>query len=252
MRRTRKPLMELLNQARFADSRLARNQHHLSLAVEHPFPSIPQQPQFLLPADERRQYPPTGMKPAAHTAELDDTIKLDRLRDSLELMRAAILYREHPRHQPMRIRRDKHGVGRGRSLYARGEVGRVAEDVGVGAAAGADHDRAGMDADPGRELWPITPGVECLDRVEDLEPGAHCALGVIVVRLRITEIRHHTVAEKLCDVTAETLHPFGGRALIAGDDLARFLGIELVLHLGRTDQVAEQDRQMAPLALDSR
>ncbi len=123
--------MELLNQARLADSRLTGNQHHLSLAFEHALPSVPQEPQLLLATDERRQYPPVGVKPAPHAAGLDYTIKLDSSCDSFELMSAAFLDHEYAGDQSMCFLGDQDSARIGSGLHTRSEVGRVAENVGV-------------------------------------------------------------------------------------------------------------------------
>ena len=52
----------------------------------------------------------------------------------------------------------------------------------------------------------------------------------------------------LRDVPAEARDRLRRRAMIPGDGLAPFLGIELRGDRGRADQVAEQHRQMPPLA----
>ncbi len=104
-----------------------------------------------------------------------------------------------------------------------------------------------MDADPGRELWPITATIERINCLEDRKPRAHSALSGVIECLRPAEIGHHSVAEKFRDMTVETLHRRGGRALIVGVDLAPFLGVEARGNLRRADEVAEQHRQMPSL-----
>ena len=46
-----------------------------------------------------------------------------------------------------------------------------------------------------------------------------------------------------------TRHLFSGNSLIARENIAPFLRVELSRYLGRVDQIAEQDCQMAPLTV---
>ena len=75
------------------------------------------------------------------------------------------------------------------------------------------------------------------------------AFRIVVVRLRITEIGHHAVAEVLGDVAAETLDGLRRRTMVIGNYFPPLLGIEMAGYLGRADQIAEKYRQMPPLAL---
>ena len=242
--------MEALHQARFADARFADDQRHLALAIEHALPSIHQQAQFVLAPDERRQSTRSRgrFEPPAHSARLDYAVEPDRPFDAFERLRAALFDHEQPRDQPMRRIGDHHRARLRRRLHPRGDIGRVAEDVGVLARARANHHRARIDADPRRQLRVRRMFVELRDRVEDREARAGGAFGVVVVRLGPAEIGHHPVAEILRDVAAEAGDRFRRRAMVPGDDLAPFLGIELRRDRGRADQVAEQHRQMPPLA----
>ena len=77
-----------------------------------------------------------------------------------------------------------------RLLEARGDVDRLAGREGrLGLVR---DDLAGLDADARLQL-------ELADGVEDREPGAHGALGVVLVRLRNAERGHHRVAGELLD-----------------------------------------------------
>ena len=58
----------------------------------------------------------------------------------------------------------------------------------------------------GRALAGV-PGVELGERALDRERGAHRALGVVLLRLRIAEQRHQPVAELLQHMAAETASP---------------------------------------------
>src|SRR5271155_2366617 len=65
--------------------------------------------------------------------------------------------------------------------------------------------------------------------------------------LRPAEVRHHAVAQVFRDVPAESSDRFRRRAMVPGDVLAPFLGVQLRRHRGRAHEVAEQHRQMPPL-----
>ena len=136
--------MEALHQARFADPRLAHDQRHLAFTIEGALPSIHQQAQFVLAPDEWSQ--PTRCRgcfePPSHSAGPDYPVKLDRPFDPLERLRPAILDHEQPRDQSMRRGGYQHGAWFRSRLHARGDIGSVAEYVGLLAGAGANHHRS--------------------------------------------------------------------------------------------------------------
>jgi hypothetical protein len=135
---------EALYEARFADAGLADDQHHLTFTLERAIPSIHQRAQFVLAPDERGQA--TGrsrrVETPARSARLDDPINLDRTLDTLERLRATILDYEQARDQPMRGVGDCDGARFGGGVYARRDIGRIAEDVGFLAGARAYYHRA--------------------------------------------------------------------------------------------------------------
>jgi hypothetical protein len=87
----------------------------------------------------------------------------------------------------------------------------------------ANDDEASGDAEP--HVQRLLCG-EPADRVDDREPGASRALGVILVRLGVAEINQHAVAHVLGDKTAKAADGVGRAAMIGADDLAQILGIE--------------------------
>ena len=93
---------------------------------------------------------------------------------------------------------------------------------------------------------------EPADRVDDREPGAGRALGVVLVRLGIAEINEHAVAHVFGDKTAKAADGVGDAAVVGADDLAQILGIEARRQRRRTDQIAEHHRQLPPLGVDYR
>ena len=85
--------------------------------------------------------------------------------------------------------------------------------------------------------------------IENRQTRTCAALGVVVVRLGIAEVRHHPVAEVLRDTSAEALDRLRRRAMILADDLSPLFGIEMAGDLGRADEVAEKYCQMPTLTL---
>ena len=74
-----------------------------------------------------------------------------------------------------------------------------------GGADVADHDRAGVDADPDAQRRLAAPrpvGVEAGERLLHRERAAHRALGVIGLRDRRAEVRHEAVAQVLVERAA--------------------------------------------------
>jgi hypothetical protein len=90
---------------------------------------------------------------------------------------------------------------------------------------------------------------EPADRVNDREPSAGRALGVILMRLGIAEINEHAVAHIFGDKTAKPGNGVGDRAVVAADQLAQVLGIKAGGQWRRADQIAEHHGQLPPLRL---
>src|SRR5215469_963817 len=106
-----------------------------------------------------------------------------------------------------------------------------------------------MDADPSRELRPFWMLVKFEYRLQDCEARSQGTLGVVIVRLRITEIGHHSVAQVLRHVSTEALDRLSGGVVVTGDGIAPFFGIEMASYLRRTNEIAEQHRQMPALSI---
>ena len=87
----------------------------------------------------------------------------------------------------------------------------------------ANHDEAAGDADP--HVQRLLRG-EPADRVDDRQPGAGRALGIVLVRLGIAEINQHAVAHILGDKAAKAADRVGDAAMIGADNFAQILGIE--------------------------
>ena len=74
------------------------------------------------------------------------------------------------------------------------------------------------------------------------------ALGILFLRVRVTEIDQHAIAHELGDIAVKPPHRFAHHLLIGAVHIAHILGIEPpVESRGRPRQVAEHHGQMAPL-----
>ena len=235
---------KLLDQTRLADAGLADDLDELTLACQRARPAARQQRKLVLAADERRQ----GARAAAPAAAArpHDAIERDRRRHALELMRALVLGDEKPGCLPLHARGDEHRPRFGRRLHPRRDVRRLAEHF----AGRVDHDRAALDADAGGKLGRArsrVPGVEVGERALDGERGAHGALGVVLLRLRIAEEGHQPVAELLQDMAAETGHRGRGLVEIGADQVAPVLGVQPCGEARRADEIAKHDRDRTAL-----
>jgi hypothetical protein len=138
----------------------------------------------------------------------------------------------------------------GQHLQAGGEVWRLADDTALLRSTRPDQiandDEASGDADPHvQRLLCRKPA----DRVDDRQPGAGRALGVVLVRLGIAEIDQHAVAHILGDKAAKAADGVGDTAMVGADDLAQILGIKARGQPCRTNQIAEHHGELAPLGL---
>jgi len=78
---------------------------------------------------------------------------------------------------------------------------------------------------PDAQLQPLG-GPDLADLADERESGAHRLLGVILMRLWVTEIGEHAVAHVFRDEAAVSADRLAHRAVIGADDLAQVLGIE--------------------------
>ena len=118
--------------------------------------------------------------------------------------------------------------GLGDRLHARGGVDEVAGDHAL--ALGADRDRglAGEHAGAGAELRGADLVAERRDGGDEVERGAHGALGVVLGRRRRAPDGHHRVADELLDRAAVELDQPPARVEVAREELARLLGVALL------------------------
>ena len=229
---------ELVGHPALADPRLAEQRHQVSAprlarAVER----VLQQPQLALAVDERD-------RPAAR-ARLQ---RGDRPRARLVLEPLGLDLAHRPvldlrqREEVARLR-DQHGSRVGGLLQPRRQVHRGAVEQALLGRLGADRDgaRVDADADPERDREPdllaraARPGRRA-------QPGPNGAERVVVVRVLQAEDPDDGVAGEVVGAAAERLELLGDHAVVAGQDLAVALGVDLAGEPGRPDEVDEDHR----------
>jgi hypothetical protein len=237
-------------QARLADPGLAGDQHHPTFARLGLLPAPRQEVELLVAADQRCGSRTQCLEPADDLALAEHTPGVLRLGKTGERLGPQILDLEQRADlSPGAVGNDQ-GAGPGQHLQAGCEVWRLADDAaflrGTGADQIANDDEASGDADP--HIQRLLGG-EPADRVDDTEPGASRALGIVLMRLGIAEIDQHAVAHIFGDKTAKAAHGVGDAAVVGADDVTQILGIEAGGQRRRTNQVAEHHRQLPPLSL---
>ena len=146
----------------------------------------------------------------------------------------------------MHGRCDEDGARFGRALHARGDIGRLAEHF----ASRVHNHRPGFQADAGDELRrhrPRVSGVEFGERPLDGQRGAHRAFGVVLLRFRIAEQGHQTIAEPFQYVAAKARHRLRSRVEIGPDEIAPVLRVEPRRKARRADEIAKHNGDGAAL-----
>jgi hypothetical protein len=238
-------LAEPRGKARFADPRLARNQHHLPLTAPSEPPPLFKQRHLRLAADKTRQPArPHHFEPALRRGLALHRPGLDRLANPLDRQPAESTQPEQLAEQPAGRGRNHDRPRRCQRLQPRCEVGGLADHRLLLRRQIAGHHQPGRNANARFDLFPARCP-QPTDHPEDVQPGAHRPLGVILMRLRIAEIDHHPIAHELGEMT-----------LVAGDDAdagipvgavqpAQILWIEPRRKRRRAHQVAKHHRHLA-------
>ena len=204
------------------------------------------QPQVLVPADERRLRRLATQGAAALGDDAHGPPRRHRVRLALERQPLDGLERDGAGGGPEGAFADEHGARLGRGLQPRRRVDQVAghdrlvDRSEVGGGLTGDHGGAGQQRKA--ELAPERSHVG-----DDLERGADGALGVVLVRDRCAPDRHDRIADELLHQPAVALHGVGGQVEVAAEHGPDVLGVAVLGEAGEADEVDEQDRHQAPL-----
>src|SRR5262245_207615 len=208
-------------------------------------PAFDRHREVALAPDQRRETMQGGrFEPAFRLADAKHLKDPGPAADTLELLLSHVLILKFTACQPAHAVADDDGTRLGDGLQTGCEIERFAHRI---AFAGSDdhHARGDADADlqPSRALEP-----QPSHRVHDVEPGTDGPFRLAFVRERKSEKSDDAVAQRSEDVAFVTIN--AGRAGVqigADDDLKRFR-IVLVGELGKSNEVAEQHRQLATFA----
>ena len=161
---------------------------------------------------------------------------------ALEGLLAGGLEGDRPAGGPLGRLADEDRAGGGDRLEAGGGVDEVARDHPLVGGPEGHRGLAGQDPRPGRDA-----GTQDPDRVDELEPGAHRPLGVVLPGDRGSPDRHDRVADELLDRPPVAGDDVGGDLEVAGQGVADVLRVALLGERREADQVGEQDRHEAAL-----
>jgi hypothetical protein len=170
--------------------------------------------------------------------------------DALEVLRSEIAEFEKVAEKLARALGDDDAVRRGDTLQPGGQVWRVADDAALLCLSRAQE--IADDHNPGRNPHPHVQrraggGLKLRRGLDDCQPSSHCALRVVLVRLRIAEIGEHSVAHVLGDEAPIALDHVRAALVIGPDDPPHVLGIEPSRHRCRTYEIAEHHRKLTAL-----
>jgi hypothetical protein len=206
--------MKLLDQARLPKAWFADNRYQLPLALPRALPASHQHGDFLVATHEGGESALSGS--ASTAARPNDPEQQHRLRHAFEFVAAPLLGDEQPRDLTLYQRRHHHGTRFGQRLSPRGDVRYIAENF----AGRVEHRRASVDGDPCGERGlarAFVLAVQLGQRALNRERGAHSTLGIVLLRHRITEQRHQSVAQLLGDLAAHFHDRGRGGVDISGD-----------------------------------
>ena len=120
-------------------------------------------------------------------------------------------------------------------------VHEVARDHALALRAERHRRLAREDACARRELGRTDLVAERRDGGDEVERRTDSALGVVLGRDRSAPHGHHGVADELLDRAAVELDQASARVEVAGEELARVLGVSLLGCSGEADEVGEED-----------
>ena len=231
---------ELLEQAALADARLAHDRDQVRpRALDRSLDQRAQERQLGLAADERperapaaavrpdRRHPLDGVGGDRAGPALDpQRTRRDGARERLDGPEGALAHQDLARLSGL--------------LQARGQVDRLAGDQEVAAGARAGDDEAGVDPDPQVHAHVAPLGQAGQARAHhDRRP--HRPLGVVLVRGRHPEHRHHGVADELLDGAAVGLGRARELVVEIAQEAAQRLGVHAGRKLRRSGQIGEED-----------
>ncbi len=246
-------LVELPAEARLADAGDAgdRDEMRLSL-VGAEVKQVLDLAQLAIASDEGRLEALRLLVAAApgHNAQGLPQLGLSLL--ALELVRTGALVDDRLLARAPRGLSDEHGAGLCDALDPGSGVHDVPGDHALPGRSERDGRLAGQDAGPGAEIL----GADLLPQGghgrNEIEPGAHGALGVILGGRRRPPHGHHRIADELLDAAPVELDQPSARVEVPREQRADFLRVARLRQRGEPDQVGEEHGHEPPFGDDLR
>ena len=236
--------LELRDQPCLPDAGLAGHRHELQRRVaQRTRIGVLQQRQLVLATDEGGVGATLDVDAEA-AARTRCAPERQRLGLAFDGYRLELVVDDHVACRAKRRVADDDRADRRRRLEARGRVDDVAggDSLPLFGTGVEGNDRlARRDGATHGELQFVLL-VQVLDRVEDLQRGAHGAIRIVLVRGRRAEDGHDRVADELLDRAAEVLDLLFHARVIRTERRAHILGIGAIGARGEADEVDEQDR----------
>ncbi len=110
-----------------------------------------------------------------------------------------------------------------------------------------NHHLAGGDTHPDLKVKPGLLSVQLLHRLNNPQPGAYRALGIVLMGHRGAEYSHYRVTDELLNRGAVTFQLTPQPAVIGAEGSHDVLGVSPVSPAGRAHQIAEEHRDDLPL-----
>ena len=235
---------ELGAEAALADSRLADDCHELAGALLRGALEGADQERLLeLAADERGRVR-AGDVSSEPRASRERAVEGERLRLALDHHGVELLVLEDALGRSIGRLRDGDAVDGCGALQAGGGVDDVPGDdplTFLRTCPEGDDRLARVDADAHLERERRVLLVQLLDRLEDAKPRADGPLGVVLVRDRRAEHRHHGVADELLDRPSVQLDLVPELSVVRADAGANVLRVSCLRGGREADEVAEED-----------
>ena len=184
-----------------------------------------EQPQLRVASDERGLEPVDPLRTSDTRQHAGGTEQLHRPALALQNMRTDVVERDRSHGEPLGLLVDPHLAGLGGALHARRRIDGVAGDHALTAGAEIHGNLAGDDS--GAQSQPLGADLcaEQFDCGDQIEPGAHCPLGVTLGGDRGAPDGHHRVADELLDHAAVASDHRACGLEVARQQFAHYLGI---------------------------
>ena len=231
VRLVRDALFESSHKTRFADPRLARDQHNLAFALPGELLACQKEIELVFAADQISQTRRVDRFEAAlgcrHAINRPCG---DRFGNTLDFVKAKIAQEEQIAEQPARGSGDDDGPRFDQGLQTRRQAWCVTNDGMLSqralAAEVADHNQTGGYANADRERL-FRSRLHPRDGSNDVERRAHGTLGIVLVRTRITEIGQYPVAPEIREEAIIGQRDTGAGGLKGIDDCTHVFRVEL-------------------------